>query len=121
MANIKGWGADISASLCETDDKERIMDFLHAADMDIDDILVEEKSLDSIIFPDDLPEEVKTKLRSVFKERKLVEIKTVHKSSDGQPVTFDLAEESDGTQKLFSSEPDGNRQSVSQTQGKTGQ
>jgi hypothetical protein len=102
MTNVAGWDAGFSASLCETDDKQRVMDFLHAADMNIDDILVEEKPIDSSIFPKDVPDEVKNKLLNQFKDRKFVDIKTVHKDIDGRPVAFDLQEESDGTQKLFS-------------------
>lgn len=102
MANVAGWSPGFSAQLCETGDKDQVMDFLHAADMDIDDILVEKKLFDRTILPDDMPDQVKEEILGKLKDKHLLQIKTVHKDGEGNPVTFDMDEESDGTQKLFS-------------------
>ncbi|WP_272944862.1 AAA family ATPase [Nitrincola nitratireducens] len=102
LANVGGWSPSFSASLCENDEKSKVMEFLHAADIHIDDILVETKSFG----PDDLPSDMPDALRDVvieeMKGKKTLDIKTVHKDSDGKAVTFDFDEESDGTRKLFS-------------------
>lgn len=102
MANLRGWSPGFSASLCEKSAKAQVMDFLHAADMDIEDILVEKKPFFTNVLPNDIPEQLKVVIASDLKDKQILNIKTVHKGVDGKPVTFDLNEESDGTQKLFS-------------------
>jgi AAA15 family ATPase/GTPase len=102
LANVAGWGAGFSASLCETDDKQQVMNFLHAADMNIDDILVEKRPFDSALLPDDMPDGVKTEIAGRLKDSQFLDIKTVHRDQDGNLVKFALDEESDGAQKLFS-------------------
>ena len=102
MANVGSWSPGFSASLCETNDKAQIMDFLHAADMDIEDILVEKKPFDTDVLPADIPVQLKDAIASDLKDKQILNIKTLHKGADGKSVTFDLKEESDGTQKLFS-------------------
>jgi AAA15 family ATPase/GTPase len=102
LANVAGWSAGFSASLCETDDKQQVMNFLHAADMNIDDILVEKRPFDSALLPDDMPDGVKTEIAGRLKDSQFLDIKTVHRDQDGNLVKFALDEESDGAQKLFS-------------------
>lgn len=101
MANIAGWSPSFSASLCEKSEKAQVMDFLRAADLNIEDVVVETGPFDIKSLPDDMPAHVKTVLADKLKDKKLVDIKTVHKSSEGDKVTFDFEDESDGTQKLF--------------------
>lgn len=102
LANVDGWGPAFSASLCENSDKARIMDFLHAADLNIDDILVESKPFDLEALPKDMPESLRDAIAGDMKGKKILDIKTVHKGDDGKAVTFDFKDESDGTKKLFS-------------------
>lgn len=102
LANVGGWGSAFSAFLCESGDKVRIMDFLRAADLHIDDILVEARPFDPAALPADMPEPVREAIAGNMKDRKILDIKTVHKDDEGNPVTFDFDDESDGTQKLFS-------------------
>ncbi|MCL5974827.1 MAG: ATP-binding protein [Gammaproteobacteria bacterium] len=101
LSNVGGWLPTFSASLCERGEKSKVMEFLHAADIHIDDVLVESKVFD----PNDLPAEMPEALRNVvigeMRNKKTLEIKTVHQGSDGKPVIFDFDEESDGTRKLF--------------------
>ncbi len=101
LATIAGWSGGFSAKLCETGDKVHVMNFLHAADIDIKDILVEKKPFDHSILPKDMPDGMKAEIVGKFKDKQFLDIKTVHKDSDGNSITFDLDEESDGTQKLF--------------------
>ena len=103
MAGSNGWSSLFSASLCEDDGKSRVMDFLRAADIHIDDILVESKSVNPDDLPADMPDELRNAIigRMRMQDKKVLDIKTVHKGSDDKPVTFDFKDESDGTQKLF--------------------
>lgn len=102
LTNVGGWGPDFSAELCEKNEKVQVMDFLQAADLSIEDILIEKMPFDVKVLPDDMPEYVKDAIAGDLKDKELIDIKTVHKSSDGKLVTFDFSDESDGTQKLFS-------------------
>lgn len=101
MANVSGWNPGFSASLCEKKEKSRVMEFLHAADLSIADILVERKPFDVSELPDDVPDYVKKALADELENKKLLDIKTVHNSSEGERITFEFEEESDGTRKLF--------------------
>jgi len=101
MTNISGWSPGFSASLCEKSEKAQVMDFLRAADLNIEDIVVEAEPFDIKALPDDMPTHVKKIFADELKDKKLVDIKTVHKSEEGDKVTFDFEDESDGTRKLF--------------------
>jgi AAA15 family ATPase/GTPase len=102
FANLGGWGPSFSASLCERGDKAKVMDFLHAAGIRIDDIEIETKPIDLNELPDGLPTALLKSLKNDSKNAKVKRIKTVHKDSEGEQVLFDYEDESDGTQKLFS-------------------
>jgi AAA15 family ATPase/GTPase len=102
MANLGGWSPDFSASLSEKSEKAQILDFLRAADLNIADIVVEKEPFDIKTLPDDMPEYVKTAIASELKDKQIVDIKTIHKDTEGKNVTFDFEDESDGTQKMFS-------------------
>lgn len=101
LANVGGWTPWFSASLCEHDGKSKVMEFLRAADIHIDDILVDSQSVDELL-PSDMPDALRDAITDDMKGKRILELKTVHQDSDGKPVTFDFDEESDGTRKLFS-------------------
>lgn len=102
MANVGGWMPDYSASLCEKPEKTLILDFLRAADLNIEDVVVTKKTFDPNILPDDMPESVKKVLAEQMKGKQIADIKTIHTTVEGERVSFDFKEESDGTRKLFS-------------------
>lgn len=102
MAGLGGWGPTFSATLCEHEGKARVMRFLHAADLHIDDVLVDTQPFDINLLPDDMPEALRAAIAGDMQDKQIFEIKTVHKDSEGKPVTFDFEDESDGTRKLFS-------------------
>lgn len=103
-----------SAALCETDRKEAIMKFLKMADLGIDDIQVTkapfkplsleatketmkgnaDKTMNHAI------ETVKRLLKALKSD--FFDIRTLHQDNRGELVAFDLEDESNGTQKLFS-------------------
>ena len=101
MTCVAGWSTDYSASLCQKSKKTQIMDFLHAADLNIEDIVVKTEPFDTRKLPEDMPASLKFVLTEELKDKELVDIKTIHKSSEGDEVAFDFEDESDGTQKLF--------------------
>lgn len=102
LANVAGWGPAFSAELCEGEEKSKVMDFLNAADINIDDIVIETRPFDLSELPDEMPEPLRNMIAGEMKGEKIREIKTIHKDSEGHSVIFDFDDESDGTQKLFS-------------------
>lgn len=102
VSNVGGWGPSFSALQCESSHKREIMDFLRAADLNIDDVLVEAKPFDREELPDDMPESLREVIAGDLEGKKVINIRTVRKGADGESVVFDFEEESDGTQQLFS-------------------
>jgi len=106
FANVGGWNANFTASLCEMTNgksqKSKILAFLKAADLNIDDVLVERRNFDSNELPQDMPDSMRDMIARDFSGKQVLDVKTVHKDSSGENVVFDFDEESDGTQKLFS-------------------
>lgn len=100
-AGIAGWSPGFSAKLCENQDKERLIDYLRAADVGIDDIKIERTTFDINRLPKDMPEEMKEKISERFASMPIIKIETLHKTQQGETVVFDFEDESDGTQKLF--------------------
>jgi len=103
MTSVQGWNNRYTSSLCDnTKTKAKILDFLKAADVGIDDVKVEKGTFDDKTLPDTIPEELRTKLSQKLEGHEIVEgIKTIHQDEDGHPVAFDIDDESDGTKKLF--------------------
>jgi AAA15 family ATPase/GTPase len=103
LTNIGGWSPSFSASLCEKEEKEQVLDFLRAADLNIEDIIIDKEEFDIKVLPEDMPESFKVQIASEMKGKKIIDIKTIHKDIENNLVTFDFEEdESDGTKKLFS-------------------
>lgn len=102
VSNVGGWGPSFSALQCESSHKKEVMDFLRAADLNIDDVLVESKPFDRDALPEDMPESLREVIPGDLEGKKVINIRTVRKGADGESVVFDFEEESDGTQQLFS-------------------
>lgn len=101
--NIGGLGPGFTASLCEADaTKNRVLEFLKAADFDIHDIKIVKEKFDPESLPGDYPEPIREKIIKKMKDEEIIEIKTIHKSGSGNLIPLDFDEESDGTQKFFS-------------------
>jgi len=102
MANVSGWTPSFTASLCkDIEQRKRILDFLKAADLDIQDVVVESEKMSLKHLPSDMPEELKSTILSNMSDAEVFDIKTLHQSSDGNLVPFDFDDESDGTKKFF--------------------
>ena len=103
FGSVSGWSTSYTASQCElTEQKDKILDFLRAADLDIKDVDIKSEKFSTKHLPDSLPEEVKRDILDNMKDNIIYEIKTIHKGVQNQSIAFDFDEESDGTQKLFS-------------------
>ncbi len=102
VAGFGRWHPGFSIGLCEEDDTRReIVSFLRAADIDIDDIELEERKFDIDALPDDMPDSMKEEISRELEGKPLVRVKTVHTLNTGRRVLFDLQDESDGTRKIF--------------------
>ena len=96
------WHQSISIGMCKQEDtRKNVVSFLRTADIDIDDVKLEEKKLDFHILPDEIPDSVKNQLVKEFKDDSIINVKTAHILDSGKKVFFDLRDESDGTQKIF--------------------
>ena len=103
MVGITGWNPNFSASFCDTkDNKEKILEYLKAADLDIDNILVEKVAFDRDKVSESLPKSLREDIIQDLESKNFYKTQTVHQDIDGKPVVFDIEEESSGTQKLFS-------------------
>ena len=85
--------------------KQAIVELIAAADVGISDVDVEEKELDTDLLqmvPESLSGDAREQLLRKLKEDYGYEVRTKHRSTDtGEEVAFNLAQESQGTQRLF--------------------
>ena len=102
IAGIGGWWDGHTVGLCqEKQSRSKILAFLKAADLDIDDMQVEKETFSAKYLPEDMPKEIKDDLLNDLKGKEIVEIKTVHRSVQGKQILFELEDESAGTRKFF--------------------
>jgi AAA15 family ATPase/GTPase len=97
----EGWGPKFSIECCQSDRKDKVLNFLQAADFAISDIHVNEKKV-----PSDVMQEIKALFSSKIEvheesEIKQIELKVKHQSNSGKMVEIDFNDESGGTQKIF--------------------
>ncbi len=102
VAGFGRWHPGFSIKLCEEERaRKEVVSFLRAADIDIDDIELEEKKFDINALPDDMPDSLKEEISRELEGKPLVSVNTVHILDSGKKVLLDLQDESDGTQKIF--------------------
>lgn len=103
LANVSGWSPTFTAALCKKDTKQRnqVLAFLKAADIDIHDVSVESEKFTAKHLPDDMPEDIKNQILADLNDKEVLDIKTIHQSKQGKSVSFDFEDESDGTRKIF--------------------
>lgn len=104
ITKIGGWGVGFSASECQKskEKKKNILRFLKAADLGISDVIIESEKFQENYLPSDMPQAVKDEVINELKDQKFLDIKTIHKSLQGEDVLLGFDDESDGTQKIFS-------------------
>lgn len=94
--------SDFTVELCENEQKNQVLDFLKTADLSIDDINIEKEKFDPDNLPSDMPVYLKEFITKSREDRELLNIKTLHKGNNGELISFDLRDESEGTKKVFS-------------------
>ncbi|BEJ91753.1 ATP-binding protein [Campylobacter jejuni] len=87
-------------------DKQKIIHYLKQADLDIEDIIVEEKELNKTnLTQENIPQEIKQMIQADLEKGVILtktDIKTMHINQQGKQILFDmLALESQGTRKFF--------------------
>jgi len=104
ISSTRGWNPDFTFNLCKDDAyKSKVLQFLKTADMDIEDLKVEEKEFDINDLPNDIPESLKNEIAPQLNGKKILNVSSIHLDSDGNEVKFSIEDdESDGTQKLLS-------------------
>ncbi|EJE8517248.1 AAA family ATPase [Vibrio parahaemolyticus] len=103
IASVEGWSSGYTARQCDKpEEKEKIINLLREVDIEVDDIEVESEEFDINKLPDEMPTLVKEQLAEKLEGEVLYDTKFVRKDEDGKPVTFDMDEESDGTNRFFS-------------------
>ncbi len=96
---------DFTIERCENEtSREEILKFMKGADIDVDgiDIKVKKLSAKELNISDDLPMDLKKKIKADLDGQIVKQIKFNHHMIDSEESTsFLLGEESDGTQKIF--------------------
>ena len=95
----QGWDYFPTVALFNLGKKNEIIEFLRAADIDIEDISVEDDEDESNSSSLDVEPRNRPQLESLGN---FAEIQFIHKDFDGNDVGFDLSDESEGTRRLFS-------------------
>ncbi len=99
ITGVGGWDPRFTMQLCQEENyKNDILQFLRTADMDIEDIEIEDDTYDAR--KDPIGQLTRT-MKKISTSNSLINVKMWHKDSTGNKVALDLKDESDGTQKLF--------------------
>lgn len=101
VAGIGGWSNSLTVECCEGRRKEEIVGFLRQADLAVSDVRLAEAAFSPDLMPSDMPSGVRDEIVREFSDAKLVRPQLSHEVPGGLTVELDLAEESDGTQKVF--------------------
>ena len=88
---------------CENKEiRDEILHFLRSAGIEVDGIMIKEREFDKLKIPSHMPDELQSFFQNKLKGRSFKEVLFKHQLSDSEDFAlFPLAEESDGTQKLF--------------------
>ncbi|NOY68130.1 MAG: ATP-binding protein, partial [Deltaproteobacteria bacterium] len=99
----EGINLEFSIKECEEEQKKKkILDFMNAADLSINDILLEKKNFSMDDLPAELPQNLKEKIVKDLDGKKLTRLFFMHSSSDNsEGAALEFSEESAGTRKLF--------------------
>lgn len=97
---IDGLDPHFTAETVQKGDKNNILKFLQAADINVSDIQVESMPIEDS-FPSDMPLHVREMILQHSINKDILSIKTQRLDNTGKAVEFLFEEESDGTQKFF--------------------
>lgn len=93
----------ISRDLCKKSEEEKqiLIQLLRSAGIELDSIVFEKQKTLFENLPDDISDEMEEQLLNDLQERFTSEVSFVYHDNAGNEQKINLAEESDGTQKLF--------------------
>ena len=101
VAGVGGWANVFSLEYCRDGRKAELLEFLRTADLAISGLRVVEQELAPEMISDDMSPVLKEEMMKKLIGAKVVDLRLMHDTKDGQPVELKLDEESDGTQKVF--------------------
>ena len=101
VAGIGGWSNSFTVECCEGQRKDEVIGFLQQADLAVSDIRLVEEAFSPDRMPDDMPSGLRDEIARELSDAKLIRPQLSHGTPEGRKVELDLAEESDGTQKVF--------------------
>ncbi|MCK5384117.1 MAG: ATP-binding protein [Alphaproteobacteria bacterium] len=81
--------------------KNRVLKLLQSVDIKICDLEIETKEVDLSDLPDEMPQHIKDALKMKNEKITAFNISSLHKNSEGDLVSLDINDESDGTNALF--------------------
>lgn len=101
---IGGMSPTYSASVCKDNEtRKRILEFLKAADLSIEDLQIEMKKFDLSELSSDMPEPLKTLIHKELDGKERPEVLFLHQvAGSDELLPFNSENESVGTRKLFS-------------------
>lgn len=93
---------EFTAEICVEDEaKNRVVEFIRAADIPLSDIEVKTRKFLDMPFPDSVPQAVRDEMAKALKDKYFYDVEFVRQDDEGGKVRFDISDESDGTQALF--------------------
>ena len=93
---------EFTSSRCkDSNELKKVVEYLKVADLGIDDISVKAERISAKHLPDNMPEEAKTYFLENEIDTDVFDIRTIHKTNQGNTVKFNFSLESEGTQKFF--------------------
>jgi AAA15 family ATPase/GTPase len=102
VVSLDGLNSVFTSLLCEKEaSKDRVLAFLQAADLGVEDLLVKKRKFDPHQLPADMPTALRQSIIDELNGREINALKTVHATAQGGRVELDFEQESDGTQKFF--------------------
>lgn len=103
IAGVDGWNDTFSTTECENkNNKNKILNFLKNADISIDEISHTKEDFDPASLPDEIPTELRKIVIDKMIGEEVHEVQFLKEDDDGELISFDLEDESDGTRRLFS-------------------
>ncbi|HIF9226625.1 TPA: AAA family ATPase [Photobacterium damselae] len=103
IAGIDGWSSSYTSEKCsDINNKHKVITLLRDVDILVDDIKVKAEEFNINNLPEDMPSALKEQIAEKLEGEIIYETQFVRNDDDGEPVIFDMEEESDGTNRFFS-------------------
>ncbi len=93
---------EFTSSRCkDSNELNKVVEYLKVADLGIDDLSIKSERISAKHLPDYMSEEAKTNFLENEIDTDVFDIRTIHKTNQGNTVVFNFSLESAGTQKFF--------------------